>query len=237
MVSLDNTPEQNHCSTIVIYGKPRQQARIWKILLCCLVSALGNIAFSALSGGVLKLSLYLDTVFTVAAAFAFGLWPGVLSGALLYPVVGGILNNAVFNTGTNAFGTGNVFILCTLAEILLVCFFRAKIRAGQSLFLAEPSLSSFIGIASRLMVLVALDCILISIVGGIIDFVLYSLLSVPRGGYPEDIFKLGLYRNNVPVLAVAILSRIPINIVDRFIAIFAGYGISLLYRKCAAPAA
>jgi hypothetical protein len=84
------------------------------------------------------------------------------------------------------------------------------------------------------MVLVALDCILISIVGGIIDFVLYGLLSVPRGIYPEDIFKLGLYRNNVPLLAAAMLSRIPINIVDRFIAIFGGYGISLLYRKCAA---
>jgi hypothetical protein len=176
----------------------------------------------------------MDTVFTIAATFAFGLWPGVLSGILLYPAVVGILNNSIFNMGTNAFGTGNIFVLCTLAEILLVCFFRAKIRTEQSLFLAEPSLSSFIGIASRLMVLVALDCILISIVGGIIDFVLYGLLSVPRGIYPEDIFKLGLYRNNVPVLAAAVLSRIPINIVDRFIAVFGGYGISLLYRKYAA---
>jgi hypothetical protein len=38
-------------------------------------------------------------------------------------------------------------------------------------------------------------------------------------------------RNNVPVLASAILSRIPINIVDRFIAVFGGYGISLVFRK------
>jgi len=33
------------------------------------------------------------------------------------------------------------------------------------------------------------------------------------------------------VLAAAMLSRIPINIVDRFIAIFGGYGISIVYRK------
>jgi len=33
------------------------------------------------------------------------------------------------------------------------------------------------------------------------------------------------------VLAAAVLSRIPINIVDRFIAIFGGYGISLVLRK------
>jgi hypothetical protein len=85
------------------------------------------------------------------------------------------------------------------------------------------------------MALAALDCLLISVVGGIIDFVLYNLLAAPRGAYPEDIFKLGLYRNNVPALAAAILSRIPINIVDRFIAIFGGYGISLLYRRFAGP--
>jgi hypothetical protein len=48
---------------------------------------------------------------------------------------------------------------------------------------------------------------------------------------PNFCFKLGLIRNNVPLLAAAMLSRIPINIVDRFIAVFSGYGISLLYRK------
>jgi hypothetical protein len=215
----------------MIYGKP-PQVRIPKVLLCCLIAALGNIASGALAGGVLKVSLYLDTIFTVAVTFAFGLWPGILTGALLYPGIG-VLRNVIFNTaGASTFWAGNVFILCTLSEILLVCFFRAKIRPGQSVFSEEPSLLSFTGIAAQLMVLVALDCILISIIGGIIDFVLYSLLSAPRGAYPEDIFKLGLYRNNVPVLAAAILSRIPINIVDRFIAVFGGYGISLLYGKC-----
>jgi hypothetical protein len=216
----------------MMYGKP-PQVRIGKILLCCVISALGNIASGALVSGVLKVSLYLDTVFTVAVTFAFGLWPGILTGALLYPGFGA-LRDIILNGEVNTFWAGNVFILCTLSEILLICFFRVKIRPGQSMVLKEPFLLSFIGIAAQLMVLVAVDCILISIIGGIIDFVLYSLLSTPRGIYPEDIFKLGLYRNNVPVLAAAIFSRIPINIVDRFIAIFGGYGISLLYRKYAA---
>jgi hypothetical protein len=73
-------------------------------------------------------------------------------------------------------------------------------------------------------------CIAVSITGGIIDFVLY-LNAAPRTFSPEDSFKLGLLRNNVPVLATAILSHIPINIIDRFIAVFGGYGISLLFRK------
>jgi hypothetical protein len=139
-----------------------------------------------------------------------------VTGVLLYPRTN-ILYKLIFNAGVDTFWAGNIFILCTLSEILLVCFFRAGIRQGRSLFLEEPSPSSFAGIAAPLMVLVAFDCVLISVTGGIIDFVLYSLLSAPKGFYPEDIFKLGLYRNNVPVLSAAVLSRVPINIVDRFI--------------------
>jgi hypothetical protein len=91
-------------------------------------------------------------------------------------------------------------------------------------------LNSFIGVGTGLLLLVALDCIAVSITGGIIDFILH-LNSAPRTFSPEDTFKLGLLQNNVPVLATSILSRIPINIIDRFIAVFGGYGISVLFRK------
>ena len=40
------------------------------------------------------------------------------------------------------------------------------------------------------------------------------------------VFAAGLITNNLPVLAVNILSRIQVNIVDRFIVIFGGYFIS-----------
>ena len=77
------------------------------------------------------------------------------------------------------------------------------------------------------MLIVVLDCVVVSVTGGIIDFIL-TMLSAPKAFYPEDTFKLGLLRNNVPILASAILSRIPINIVDRFFVIFGGYGVSLV---------
>jgi hypothetical protein len=204
------------------------------VFVLCLLSALGNVLSGVLVSGVLQASLYLDTVFTVAVAFAFGVWPGVLTGALFYPA-SNILYNLILHTGMNAFGAVNVFVLCTLSEILLVCFFRTKIRPGRPAVSGESFLRSLIGAAAQLLALAALDCLLISVVGGLIDFVLYNLFAAPRGSYPEDIFKLGLYRNNVSALTAAILSRIPINIVDRFIAIFGGYGISLLYRKAAGP--
>ncbi|AEF82653.1 hypothetical protein [Leadbettera azotonutricia] len=200
------------------------------MLVLCLVSALGNAALGILVSGIFGAPLYLDTVFTVAIIFSFGLLPGMLTGVLLYPLCE-ILRNLLFHSGESIFWAGNAFVLCTVTEMLLVCFFRTKLKMRQRLFAKEAPLSSFISTAARLMVLVALDCILISIMGGIIDFALFKLVSAPRGLYPEDIFKLGLIRNNVPVPAAAILSRIPINIVDRFIAVFGGYGISLLYRR------
>jgi hypothetical protein len=103
-------------------------------------------------------------------------------------------------------------------------------KKREAVFLENPSLQSFIGVAALLLVLAALDCLVVSVSGGIIDYTL-TILKAPRTFSPEDSFKLGLLRNNVPLLATAILSRIPINIVDRFIVIFGGYGVSLLFRK------
>jgi hypothetical protein len=204
---------------------------VWKLILICPLSALGNVLLGVLVSGVLKAPLYLDTVFTVFVTFGFGLLPGLVTGVALYPAQNA-LYNFFLSTGADT-AAGNVFVLCAVAEILVVHLFCVKTGEQLSSFREAPSLSSFAGIAAPLMVLVALDCIVVSIAGGVIDFILNNLLVIPRGFYPEDIFKLGLMRNNMPALAAAILSRIPINIVDRFIVVFGGYGISLLCRKCA----
>lgn len=203
----------------MVKGKP--QSSIQKIFILCIASALGNEALSILVSGVFGAPLYLDTVFTVAITFSFGLLPGMLTGVLLYPLCEN-LKMLLLDSGEGIFWAGNAFVLCTVTEILLVCFFRSRLKMRQEFFIST---------AANLMVLVVLDCILISIMGGVIDFILHNFVSVRQNLYPEDIFKLGLIRTNVPVLPAAILSRIPINIVDRFIAIFGGYGISLLYQK------
>jgi hypothetical protein len=177
----------------------------------------------------LKMPLYLDTVFTAAMCFAGGLLPGILTALftfLLNPLKYVYLLGLPVETAWSA----GFFVICVLVEVLLVCFFHAKIRSREAVFLAKPSPHTFISVASRLLVLSALACIAVSISGGIIDF-FYTLSSAPRTFHPEDTFKLGLLRNHVPLLATAILSRIPINIVDRFFVIFGGYCISLLYRK------
>ncbi len=161
--------------------------------------------------------------------FSAGLLAGLLAGTL-FLCCSSFVSMYILGYAFSSIVTGYFFYICIIVEVLLVCFFRGKMKKKENIFLENPSLQLFIGFAPLLLGLVALDCIVLSITGGIIDFSITSF-SMPRFPYPEDTFKLGLLRNNMPLLATAILSRIPINIVDRFIVIFGGYGISLLYRK------
>ena len=203
---------------------------IGKILVLCVVCAFCNAALSYLLNTLLKVPLYADTIFTVAMCFTAGLFAGILTGAVLSPLAFFLVCKYLLGLPFEISWVRNIFTVCVLAEIALVCFFHARIKPREKIFLQKPSLNSFTGVATHLLVLVALDCIVVSICGGTIDFIL-NKLSAPLTYSPEDTFELGLLRNNIPVLATAILSRIPINIVDRFIAVFGGYGVSLLFRK------
>ncbi|WP_461246504.1 hypothetical protein [Treponema sp. R6D11] len=220
--SAENKPALEKTTAVKI-------AIIGKIALLCLVSGLLNTLISYFINGVCGLPLYLDTLFTVAVYFSVGLFPALITAFLLH-VFTAFEYTWLINLDVQAVWWSYPFVLCVIFEILLIFFFRHKIKPLDTAFRKDPTLYAFFNLAPLLMLIVVLDCILISITGGIIDYIL-TLLQAPKVFYPEDSFKIGLLRNNAPLLASAILSRVPINIVDRFIAIFGGYGVSLLYRK------
>jgi len=215
-----------------MYGVQSRFTVIWKVLVLCVVCALCNIGVNYLVNAQLKFPLFADTIFTVAMCFTAGWLPGILTGVflanLIYPLKDYFFAGLPYNPAWSFFS------ICILAEIALVCFFHKRIKSREDVFLQggnrQPSLNSFVGVATGLLVLVAIDCIVISILGGTIDFIL-NKLSAPLTASFEDVFELGLLRNNVPWLLAGILARIPINIVDRFFAVFGGYGISLIFRK------
>ena len=206
------------------------RAQFWKIAVLCLVSALGNAIVSHFFNNILGVPLYLDTIFNAAMCFCAGLLPGLITGVVLSPIMYFLVCRYLLGLSVELGLFRNIWVICIIAEVFLVWVFHIKMKKREASFLANPSLQTFIGVAPLLMVLAVLDCLAVSVSGGIIDFVL-TAFQVPRTFSPEDSFKLGLLRNNIPLLPTAILSRIPINIVDRFIAVFGGFGISLLYRK------
>jgi hypothetical protein len=201
----------------------------WKVLSLCIVSALCNACLSYLVSNAAKVPLYLDTVFTAAICFAFGLLPGLLTcvfNLLLIP----LRYKFIYGLPAALAFPELFFTICVVAEIILICFFMKRIKKQEDAFHEKPSLQAFIGLSPFLLTLVAVDCIVVSFTGGVIDFIL-SYNSTSRPYFPEDTFKIGLLQNNVPLLTSAILSRIPINIVDRFFVVFGGFGIGLLFRK------
>jgi hypothetical protein len=172
----------------------------------------------------LKLPLFLDTVFTCALTFAWGSVPGII-------VAGLTVLDLIFLRGQESWP----FQLCSLAEVFLICL----LRPGKTRRFSPPTgarapekTASFINTFAALLILYVACCAAVSVLGGIIDYVLYDTLVENKTYYsPEDAFKIGLLRSGPPVIITNILSRIPINIVDRFITIFGGFALSLPVRK------
>ena len=206
-----------------------------KIIILCIASAFANAAFSYIISGILIVPLYVDTIFTVAMCFTAGMFTGIMTGAVFSPLFFFLVFKFILNVPLDVALLRNVFIICIMAEVFLVCHFYTKIKTRESAFLEKLAskqdiLFAFIPVAVQLLLLVVLDCIVISVLGGIIELIIEQF-SVPWKYSPSDIFKLGFLRNNAPSFIADILSQIPINIVDRFIAIFGGYGISLVFRR------
>jgi len=206
-----------------------------KIIILCLASAFANAVVSYIISGLLNVPLYVDTIFTAAMCFTAGMSAGIITGAFFSPLFFFLIFRFILTMPLDVTLLRNIFILCILAEIFLISYFYKKIKPREDVFLdkltgKQDALFAFIPIAVPLLLLVVLDCVIVSVLGGMIEFII-NQFSVPWKYSPSDIFKLGFLRGNMPVLAAGILSQIPINIVDRFIVIFGGYGISLVFRK------
>jgi hypothetical protein len=177
---------------------------------------------------VLKLPLFLDTVFTCAISFSAGFLPGLAAAVLSTIAVS--LRDVSRITGTELLIL--IFVLCSSTEALLVSTVRTRLPKPDP-FSAGPvpgknpiPLSRINGFAILLLLYIA-ACISVSVLGGIIDFFIYEILRGNKLHFsPEDTFKAGFLRTTMPVLAANILSRIPINMADRFITIFGGFLVS-----------
>lgn len=188
--------------------------KIIKLVVICIFAALMNILLNRFFMNFLKFPLFLDTVFTAAITFAAGLIPGI------FVVVLNCLFTLIFHRGIN------FFILCSLAEVLLICALKPSAPDIPDFTPKEKIIAFYTGVAAKLMLLYILCAVTVSVLGGVIDYVSQLFLETHFHYSVADYFKLGFIMNNFPLLAVNILSRIPVNIVDRFIVIFGGYFIS-----------
>jgi len=165
-----------------------------------------------------RIPLFLDTVFTAAIAFAFGVIPGIFTALLTWFLLG------IY------YGGFNFYFICSIAEVLIICALKPTAPDIPNFASKEKIAASYTALVSKLFLLYVLCAVTISVLGGVVDYI--ANLFVERNYYSvEDLFKPGLFISNMPVLAVNIISRLPINIVDRFVVIFGGYLVSRILVK------
>ena len=199
--------------------------RILSVALLCAAAAGANYLVNNICVYYLKIPLYLDTIFNAAVCFSAGLVPGLITAGLSYTAL------ALRDSGFHP------FVLCGVAEVLLV--WRLKPSPSElslintaNITATETKRDTLVSILARLMLLYIAASLAVSVLGGIIDFITYNLLSNSKTFFSaEDTFKIAFLKSNIHPLAVNIMSRIPVNMVDRFIVIFGGYGVAVVIGK------
>ena len=194
--------------------------RFTAITLLCVFAAVINRFFSLFAVFELKIPLFIDTIFTAAVTFSFGLIPGLVTAFLTW-VLGFI--------GTHE---PSPFIICSIAEVFLIWLLKPSARLKLNRANDDIVLAENLSVLARLMLLYISASVLVSVLGGLVDYFYFTVLPISKAHISaEDVYKAGIQQNLFPVPVMNILSRIPINLVDRFIVIFGGYFISILIGK------
>ena len=194
--------------------------RAVKTALLCLIAASLNCIIHPLLVPGLKLPLFADTVFTAAVTFYAGLFPGLVT-ALLTWVIGFAIKDDIITP----------FIICSIAEVFIIFLLKPP-DVNMRMLNEERKRALFVSILARLMILYITVCITVSILGGIIDYVFYTILPNSKPARSaEDAFKGWLSQSPLHALVINILSRIPVNLIDRFIVILGGYFLSISLKK------
>ena len=188
------------------------------ILIFCPVAIFLNILMAFIFFDMLKLPLFLDTVFSVAITFYLGLIPGLIV-AVGYNIVNAltlIFRGFPFDPFSPFFG------ICGAIIVLVTWFLSRK----KEVF----AISS--GVTIIHLVFIALISSFFAIISsGIIDYVRFSMTDIPDRMAPVKEFTDSFLRQNFSLLASCILGQIPVSFTDRLITTFLGFGVYKLMLK------
>ena len=199
----------------------------------CLAGAMLNIALNRLCARM-GFPLYMDTVLTISVTFTSGLFWGALCGALT-----NLVAHSIMFWGWE----GYLFALCNVATAIItwlfIRLFPNELRLGAKTYKTAPhivSKSSRLNmVIERMIVLILLSfalCLVMSILGGLITAFILALNPSHTGERGLSVLlSATMFGSSLPVILVEIVSRIPINIIDRLITAFLGYGIAFIFKR------
>ena len=160
-----------------------------------------------------QLPLFCDTIFIMALSFFAGPWWGVLAGFFYH-----LIDFALHRT-------------MELGHLFMLCHFLAALTAGYFKILFIKKSDSRFLLFVKLNILVIVLCLVMSVSGGIISYILNNIEDYNKASSQTD-FLTFLWQNKFnSKLLLQIAVRIPVNIADRFICTFAAWGVYLAAKK------
>lgn len=160
-----------------------------------------------------QLPLFCDTIFIMALSFFAGPWWGVLAGFFYH-----LIDFALHRT-------------MELGHLFMLCHFLAALTAGYFKILFIKKSDSRFLLFVKLNILAIVLCLVMSVSGGIISYILNNIEAYNKASSQTD-FLTFLWQNKFnSKLILQIAVRIPVNIADRFICTFAAWGVYLAAKK------
>jgi len=157
------------------------------------------------------------TKFTAALTFYAGLIPG-LATVLLFQMYWPFLVDTVVSP----------FIIVSIVEVIIIWRLRPDTGTAWPGLRGKRAFAESINICAGLMLLYIAVSVSASVSGGLIDYIRFTRVEMYRRFFtPNDVFRFAFYGSGFHPLAVAILSRFPINLIDRFIVIAGGFSIAV----------
>ena len=153
------------------------------------------------------LPLFCDTIFIMALSFIAGPWWGVLAG-FFYHLIDFLLNRTL-----------------ELGHLFMICHFLAALTAGyfKRWFMQDDDTNLFVFL--KLIILSVTMCLVMSVSGGIISFILNNMEAYHAASSQTDFLSFLWQSKFNSRLLLEITVRIPVNIADRFICVFAAWGV------------
>jgi len=203
----------------------------------CITGSFLNITFNKLSI-LIGFPLYLDTTLTISVTLTCGVFWGTLCGVLT-----NLIGFTIFGHGWE----GYLFVICNAATAIITWLFMRffsselnltrqisqKITKNESVKYKTVFFKSSLldMVMDRVVVLIILSfalCFAISFLGGLIT-------AVSGESRFTALFSATMFKGDTPVLIAEIVSRIPVNTIDRLISTFGGYAIALGLRRLKLP--
>ncbi len=155
----------------------------------------------------IKSPIFMDTIFAVTAAFV-GWWSG-LASVVVFDIM------SILKTPPDLRFVVAFFPLCVLAMVVIVrLVYRKRDRV------------TFIS----LIFVYVLCWIFVSAIGAVVSTYAFSQFAYPDS-YSIKYITMMFATQHIPLIFSAFLSRIPVNALDKLVAVFLGWGIYLLIEK------